>query len=853
MPHHPPQDLSVFPVRKAWTVERLAGNHVSIPRLQREILLGRHVAGDFVTMLAPLAPRDQTLFKAWTTRTRLIVGVAALDAIPTIAESDYGRSFGALELHFNPANDGLGRMQFVFDAAGKPEYFSFLPYPEVYDSRHRDLCLDRHEVMDQILPSRLRVRWIFAWLDLRRVFPDGVSCGFNVCRHRTLLREHSAWNDPAGHGFADPTGYGTLWLKAPGTQLDTPLIRRDGAALRFSLGRRAGTGSPPMLLVDPLGVRHPSGLCWRGATAEGTFTSKGELVPGRWRLEPVRPAAVEPCGFWFDVPRPERPRRPPLTLAVTYDPPMNMRSNSYTPARVAAEMRLWAGWGVSRINWIEQGLAPGALALSGYRRASERACGGTLRCAVTEAHKAGMSLHAVFKPFDVVFHWLLTTPPGRTIDRATQIVHPLENRVHTAARDIVRAHDAVFQTNAAWLADRVRPVRTLRFYSEAPLPALKARDVTLYVSHDNARFRPYTGAVTVRVQAVKRPHARWTPAGKRPAAGSVRNWCLELTGLTVRADYLAVALPETVTLTHKPFMLVEADGDTGACPVYPASEGRLDGGFMFWTRWPSWNNRTELLVERRSWCGLIGLALKDETHVPELLEPTYPAVQELWLARIRRMLTAGVDAVDIRTLCHHNGVMSYLRLAFAPVVRDTFASLYGRAPRPEPDDYERIRRIRGEAYTAFLRAVRRQTAAAGAKLCVHIENGMEVPPHLDTRMQIAWDWRGWISEGIVDEVTLKWFSERSRFVHEHVLPVCRRHGVPVHVCSRNLDGGLTERGVEVIESVLERCAAAGLAGYNLYETANLTCLNPAGATWPQHNTAAVMVHARAVLERINGG
>ncbi len=274
---------------------------------------------------------------------------------------------------------------------------------------------------------------------------------------------------------------------------------------------------------------------------------------------------------------------------------------------------------------------------------------------------------------------------------------------------------------------------------------------------------------------------------------------------------------------------------------------------MFWTRWPSWNNRTELLVERSSWRGVLGMALKEEARVPELLEPTYPAVRDLWLARIRCMLESGVDGIDIRTLCHHNGVMSYLRLAFAPVVRETFASLYGRAPRPEPADYERIRRIRGDAYTQFLREARTLAVAAGAKLCIHVEDGMEVPAHLDTRMQIAWDWRAWVSEGIVDEVTLKWFSERSRFAHEQVLPLCRRHGVPVHVCSRNLDNGLTERGIEVIESVLTRCAEAGLAGYNLYETANLISMNPAGHTWPKHNTGAVMAHARRVLQRINGG
>lgn len=849
---HAFRELSVFPVRRVWAAERLSRADAAVPRLQREILQGQRVAGDFVTLLAPLAPRDQTLFKVWVTDAHLIVGVAMLDAAPAAREEDYGRSFGSLELHFNPRNDGYGRMQFIFDPDGKPGYFSFLPYPEAHRSADRDLTLQRHQVLDQILPVQFRIRWIFAWLDPSRVFADGETCGFNVCRHRPIIREHSAWNDPAGHGFADPTGYGVLRLRPPRIELAALSVACGGGALRFAVQRKSGTGRPALDLVNPLGERQRAGLRWNGSFGCGVVKPRGGILPGRWRIVPALSAAGTAAGgFWFDVP-PAARRRPPMVLAVTYDPPMNMRANAYTPERLAAEMRLWAGWGVSRINWIEQGTAPGDVTLQGNRLESERACGGLLRCAVTQAHRAGMSLYTVFKTFDLVIHWLLTQPPGHHPDPAREIVHSLENRVNTAARDVAGAQAYVFRANDDWLMAPVRPVRTIRLFSETAIPELAADDITLWCSDDNRRFRRYRGSLAVGVRAMRRPHALWTPAGKRPAPGGVRNWCIELSGLALRSDYVAVTLRERVTLTQKPFMLAEAEGDSGACPVFPASQGGIEGGFAFWTQWPTWNNRTEPLVERRAWGGVVGLALKDEPSVPELLEPTYPAVRDLWLARIRRMLADGADGVDIRTLCHHNGVMSYLRLAFAPVVRDTFASLYGRVPRPDPEDYERIRRIRGDAYTQFLRDARRLASAAGARLAVHLENGMEVPPHLDTRMQIAWDWRAWIREGIADEITLKWFSERSRFVHEQVLPLCRRHGVPVHVCSRNLDGGMTERGVEFVESVLTRCAEAGLAGYNLYETANLMALNPAGRPWPKHNTAAVMAHARRVLDRING-
>ena len=46
------------------------------------------------------------------------------------------------------------------------------------------------------------------------------------------------------------------------------------------------------------------------------------------------------------------------------------------------------------------------------------------------------------------------------------------------------------------------------------------------------------------------------------------------------------------------------------------------------------------------------------------------------------------------------------------------------------------------------------TAARGRQLAVHFEARAEVPPHLDTAMQIHWDWETWLNEGIMDELTL---------------------------------------------------------------------------------------------------
>ena len=38
---------------------------------------------------------------------------------------------------------------------------------------------------------------------------------------------------------------------------------------------------------------------------------------------------------------------------MTYDSPMSIVANHYTPARLDRDMEIWSGLGVNRIHWIE--------------------------------------------------------------------------------------------------------------------------------------------------------------------------------------------------------------------------------------------------------------------------------------------------------------------------------------------------------------------------------------------------------------------------------------------------------------------------------------------------------------------
>jgi hypothetical protein len=166
--------------------------------------------------------------------------------------------------------------------------------------------------------------------------------------------------------------------------------------------------------------------------------------------------------------------------------------------------------------------------------------------------------------------------------------------------------------------------------------------------------------------------------------------------------------------------------------------------------------------------------------------------------------------------------------AFAEPVRTEFRSRYGREPGASWEDCTRIRRIRGDFYTEFLREGKRRAAAAGKRFAAHIEAGIEVPPECDQRMQFNLDWERWIAEGIVDELVLKWWFPQNPFIHERVLPLARRHGVPVYIVDRNSSLRRTPRALERAECLVREARAAGFAGYLWYEAADYKCPNAEG-------------------------
>ena len=218
---------------------------------------------------------------------------------------------------------------------------------------------------------------------------------------------------------------------------------------------------------------------------------------------------------------------------------------------------------------------------------------------------------------------------------------------------------------------------------------------------------------------------------------------------------------------------------------------------------------------------------------------------------LRWIFDSGVDGVDIRTIGHHNCVNSYVKYAFAEPVRSAFRERYGREVEAAPEDYERIRRLRGESYTQFMREAKALAVRYGKRLHAHIEWGAHIPPHLDTRlqMQMVVEWEKWIREGIVDEVSLRGWASQNSCVHRRILPLARRMKVPVHVISRCLASGNDFRAMEVCERFVPEACAAGLSGFRLYESSDLLRMNAEGIPMPVGLIHEAVRKARCALDR----
>ncbi len=180
--------------------------------------------------------------------------------------------------------------------------------------------------------------------------------------------------------------------------------------------------------------------------------------------------------------------------------------------------------------------------------------------------------------------------------------------------------------------------------------------------------------------------------------------------------------------------------------------------------------------------GLIGYARGRNEYLPGALCETEPAVQAYWLECLGEILEAGVDGVDFREENHSTHTDYPEEYGYNPAVLE-------RCARVGKIDRATIAKVRGEAYTEFLRKCKQMISSQGKRMRINfqIDWYREDPPRcrrLAYPANLNFDWRAWIAEGLLDEGMFRFFSLKFDQVFDdqvgrELIDLCRKRNIPL--------------------------------------------------------------------------
>lgn len=521
-------------------------------------------------------------------------------------------------------------------------------------------------------------------------------------------------------------------------------------------------------------------------------------------------------------------------VSVTNDTPMVVVNRGYTLKSLDAEMAGLSSLGIRRLHWIDYSNFPAFWALPLWdknARDTQKNCGDLLPAACTAARRHGIELVPDFKIFDLSFPSRVGTPKQRD-----KIAREGTSDL-LCIPEMLNAKDAFMQTNPAWRRELALPIRTLRIFSLEPFSADAV--LSLSQSKDNLTYTPVKlrkGMAAPR--KVRRPNLRWSPDGMKAEPGTHESWVLEIDDLRIKAPLLKVEIQGGNTIRNRHFALIEAIGADGGTVPFICSDHmpKKNTGevFDFFGAWPGWNNTNDhaynfTTIDSKSF----GITWVEPPALPGVLEPTHPKAQEIWLGRIDHYLEHDVAGISIRTLCHHRRCQSWLQYAFAPSAIAAFESEQGRSPEANERDFALMRRVRGSALGDFLSEAASRIRAKKKKSIFQVETGGELPPEHESRMALYYDYEHWISSGLFDELHVRSITAHSPWLRRVILPLARKHGVEVHLLTRNQANGHGPQDFLNIRKSASDAHALGYHGINFYESANLYELTDADTFLPR--------------------
>lgn len=459
--------------------------------------------------------------------------------------------------------------------------------------------------------------------------------------------------------------------------------------------------------------------------------------------------------------------------------------------------------GVRRVSWAYYGDGHGGLLLPdglidgvcnwGNCVETYRRLGNPLRVAVEAGHRRGMEVYAYFKPYETGVSMVF--PEGTPEAQAYGLL-PHRGGSLGALDPFVHAHPHLRiqrRTDDLPAGRETAPICALKLVKADAAPTrITAENLQIWTSPQNYQYQQAYIPFTLT------EHIEHAQCDVRDNFGTLVTRCgdpvrvLTLAGFQLDDAYVLV----TTNFTDGPAdfanagteLLVALDADGREIPgVSATGAGCWLAGRVNFRQWGllfdyGWGRAvTQLDVPNDSGrAGFIAFARGRNRYLPAALCETEPAVQAHWLRCLAEMVEAGVDGVDFREENHCTHTDEPEAYGFNPVV-------LARC-RPGADVLGEVARVRGEAYTDFLRQAKAQLTAHGVRLRYHLnmDHFRPAPPParaLAYPANLHFDWQRWLAEGLLDEAVLRSYHYRTAMLTDdfgaELVAQCRERNIPI--------------------------------------------------------------------------
>jgi hypothetical protein len=517
-------------------------------------------------------------------------------------------------------------------------------------------------------------------------------------------------------------------------------------------------------------------------------------------------------------------------------------------------MRIFKGWGITRVYWNGQAYASGLYDAESSRNLDRNALrtyqevGEFIPAAVKYAHEQDLELYVEFKPFDMFFP--LLAPHGLSLFK-----------VHNPARKGIPALGGAWQMGASWPEENTQflmardltgirqgvcaePIGMIKFVKNDDRPTgITRENLRIYVSRDNRHYALYERPYGYQDVVENRPVMLKGVNLNRPGERRERVRVITLDGLEIAEPYLAIAtgqktgapdfanryykLVELYTTGREPLPFTYGVPSPGADAWYPPELAALrfpERGFMFDLSEQLMANNLAFRANDEigfldSVARLLGLAKGKNPWITTLC-PVYPEVRRYWLDQIGEFIAWGVDGVEFRWAAHQD-TREWDAYGFnAPVVAecrrrqglDILREGFERGP---------WRALLGEYYTGFLREAKTVLAGHGRGMLVDVMPSNNADPRAPQFANIHLDWEQWFE--FADGVSLKWVDPRDRLFRD----AARRRGIPVYpnIWPQVVFQGW---GQDAIKAYFDLLDDNGDAGFILYEASFFMKARPDG-------------------------